>query len=154
MPALGAGAAQVPPTEAEAAHDRLRALALAALVEQAPAALGAFGIDGTELVTNPRYRDLVDRGIHAASAGVAGGSGEREVSLDDATYLALTFPITAGAGGDLHQTRAAEGEELPGPPLEGPGRPAVAGEPSLNQGGSGHLGRGGGNGAAPRHEQR
>ena len=92
VPALAAGAAQVPPGEAEAAHDRLRALALAAL--------GAFGVDGNELVANPRYRELVDRGIHVAAAG-APGSREREVSLDGATYLALAFPITASPGGDL-----------------------------------------------------
>ncbi len=66
-----------------------REQALAALVEQVPAALGAYGLDGEELITNTRYRELVARGLDTVPLE----AGEREVSLGAETYLAVAFPI-------------------------------------------------------------
>lgn len=63
---------------------------LAALVEQAPTAIGAFDAAGNSLLTNARYRDLLERGLTSGDP-----APEREVHLDDGAYLSMRFPIDA-----------------------------------------------------------
>jgi len=78
------------PADAASAPGELRRARLAAaLFDQAPAAIGAFTADGAELVTNASYRQLRQRGL----AAVPDAPCEREVALDDGTYLALRFPV-------------------------------------------------------------
>ncbi len=66
---------------------------LLALVEQVPAAIGAFGADGSELVANSRYRSLVAQGLAAGAPTNAPEPDEREVRVDDEDYVAMRFPI-------------------------------------------------------------
>jgi len=78
---------------------------LAALVEQAPTAIGAFDAAGNSLLTNARYRDLLERGLTSGDP-----APEREVHLDDGSvHVVATSGDEAGAR-VLWKVERAEGD--------------------------------------------